>query len=332
MKAFVAQPIQPNGIEILKTVAEVTVNERGRCLTREEFLDEIRDVDALVIPWQSDVVDAEAISMAKNLKAVGRQGVGYENIDVQAATQNGIYVTYTPVHTPTVADMAFGLMLCAARRIHTADRFVKQGGWDIEGEWIPLQFLGVDIHHKTIGIIGCGRIGGEIAKRARGFDMTILYHDRVANEAVERDLGARRVPLETLLRESDFIHVNCSLNEDTHHLVSAPEFALMKETAVVVNTARGPVVDQRALCEALKHQKIVAAGLDVFEQEPIAADDALLELDNVVAVPHIGSAALETRQRMAEIVCQDAVNILTGNMPVYLLNPDVVKVRPLSKE
>jgi D-3-phosphoglycerate dehydrogenase len=330
MKVYVAQPIQPNGIKILEEIAEVKAQQSGRPSTREEFLREINDVDAVILPWQTEVMDIEALDVAKNLKIIGRQGVGYENIDLKTSTQKGVYVTYTPIHIPTVADIAMGLMLSAARKIILADRFVKDKMWEIGGEWVPLKFLGFDIHHKTIGIIGCGRIGAEIAKRAKGFDMVILYYDILENKAIERKLGARRVSLEKLLRESDFIHVNCNLTSDTKGLLSEREFGLMKKTAFIVNTARGPVIDQKALYNALKAQSIAGAGLDVFEEEPISADDPLLELDNVVLVPHIGSAAFETRQKMADIVCRDVVNVLTGKVPTYLLNPDVLKVRPLA--
>src|SRR4030042_4157689 len=202
--------------------------------------------------------------------------------------------------------MAFGLMFAAARKWALVDKFVKEGKWDVGGEWIPLQFLGVDIHHKTIGIVGCGRIGSEVAKRAKGFDMTILYYDIVENRAIEESLGARRVCLEDLLQESDFIHINCNLTTDTLGLIGEREFGLMKKTAIVVNTARGPIVHEEALCNALKNNRIAGAGLDVYEKEPPPPNSPLLRLDNVVLAPHIGSAALETRRKMAEIGCRDA--------------------------
>jgi len=206
VKVFVAQPIQPNGIEILQKVAEVVIDETGRPLDRRFFLNSIRDVDGVIIPWQTEIMDEEAISIAKNLKVIGRQGVGWENIDLQAATRKGIYVTITPVHIPTVADMAFTLMLAAARKLILADRFTREGKWEAAGEWVPLQFLGVDIHHKTIGIVGCGRIGSEIAKRAKGFDMTILYYDLVENKQIEQDLGACRVSLDQLFSSISTVH------------------------------------------------------------------------------------------------------------------------------
>lgn len=330
MKVYIAQPIQPEGVEILKQVAEVHSNPEGRPQTRAEFLAQIPDVDAVILPWHTEVMDKEAIGIAKNMKVIGRHGVGYENIDLEAAADRGIYVTFTPVHTPTVADTAFVLLMTAARRIAEADRFVKSGKWTVGGEWVAWQHMGLDIHHKTIGIIGCGRIGANVARRAHGFDMRILYYDEVAQPEVEKQTGAVRVGLEQLLREADFVSVNCALNEKTRGLMGAKQFALMKPTAVFVNTARGPIVDQVALTEALKSRRIAAAGLDVYAEEPIRQGDPLLTLDNVVLLPHIGSAAIEMRRKMAITVAEDVVNVLTGKKPTYLLNPRVLQVRPLS--
>lgn len=331
MKVYIAQPIQPEGVKMLEQVAEVRSNPEGRPQTRAEFLAQIPDVDAVILPWHTEVMDKEAIGLAKNLKVIGRHGVGYENIDLEAAADRGVYVTFTPVHTPTVADTTFALVMTAARRISEADRFVKDGKWTVGGEWVAWQYMGVDIHHKTLGVIGCGRIGALVAKRGTGFDMRILYHDEVARPDVEKETGAVRVDLETLLKESDFITVNCALNERTRKLLGAKQFAMMKPTAVVVSTARGPIIDQPALAEALKSRRIAAAGLDVFVEEPIPPGDPLLKLDNVVLLPHIGSAAREMRVKMALTVAEDVVKVLTGKEPTYLLNPRVRQVRPLGK-
>lgn len=329
MKIFIAQPIQPEGVEILKRVAEVHSNPEGRPLERQEFLGHIQDVEAVVLPWHTDVMDREAIQAASRLQVIGRHGVGYENIDLEAAADRGVYVTFTPVHTPTVADTAFVLLMAAARRIAEADRFVKSGKWAVGGEWVAWQHMGLDVHHKTIGIIGCGRIGAGVARRAHGFDMRILYHDEVERPEVEAETGAKKVPLDHLLQESDFVSVNCALTERTRGLLGAKQFALMKPTAVVVNTARGPIIDQPALVEALRNRRIAAAGLDVFIEEPIPPGDPLLQLDNVVLLPHIGSAALDMRRKMAVTVAEDVVRVLSGKQPTYLLNPRVREVRPL---
>ena len=331
MKIYIAQPIQPEGVEILKRVAEVKTNPEGRPQTRQEFLAQLPDIDAIIIPWHTDVMDKEAIDIAKKLKVIGRHGVGYENIDLEAAADRGIYVTFTPTQAPTVADTTFALLMAAARRIVEADRFVRTGKWTVGGEWVVWQNMGLDINNKTIGIIGCGRIGSGVAKRAYGFDMRILYYDEVAQPEIEKQTGAIRVSLEQLLRESDFISVNCSLNDRTRGLLGAKQFALMKPTAVLVNTARGPVIDQAALTEALKSRRIAAAGLDVYVEEPIPPNDSLLSLDNVVLLPHIGAAAIEFRRKQAVLVAEDVVKVLTGKEPTYLLNPRVKQVRPLGK-
>jgi glyoxylate reductase len=325
MKVYVAQPIQQNGIDILKKVAEVKVNPESRPQTREEFIRELPDVDAVILPWHTEVMDAEAIEIAKNLKVIGRHGVGIENIDVKAATQKGVAVTFTPVHTPTVADTSMALILNVARKFSEADRFVKDKKWDVGGEWVAWKFLGFDVHHKTIGIIGLGRIGAGVAKRASGFEMEILYHDVHQNKQAEEELGARRVSLEELLKNSDYISINCNLTPETKGLLGEKEFEMMKSTAIVVSTARGPIIDQKALVAALKKGTIFGAGLDVFEEEPIPLDDALLGLDNVVLLPHIGSSALEIRQKMAETVCNDVVSLLSGKKAQYLLNKEVLK-------
>ncbi|HSC70340.1 MAG TPA: D-glycerate dehydrogenase, partial [Candidatus Methylomirabilis sp.] len=309
MKVYVAQPIQPEAIKILEQVALVRSNPEGRPQTRQEFLAEISDVEAVILPWHTDVMDREAIGLAPRLQVIGRHGVGYDNIDLQAATERGVYVTFTPVLAPTMADTTFALLISAARRIAEADQFVKSGGWTIGGEWVPWKFMGVDMHHKTLGIIGCGRIGGGVARRAKGFEMRILYFDEVPQPDVERETGAVRVDLEHLLREADLISVTCSLNEKTRGLIGKQQFAMMKPTAVLVNTARGPIVDQAALVEALQTKRIAGAGLDVFIEEPIPPDDPILRLDNAVLLPHIGSATLENRRKMGVAVAQDVVSV-----------------------
>ncbi|MBI4573748.1 MAG: D-glycerate dehydrogenase [candidate division NC10 bacterium] len=329
MKIFIAQPIQPVAVEILKKVAEVHFNPEGRPLSRKEFLKNIGDVEAVILPWHTDVMDREALGIAARLQVIGRHGVGYDNIDLEAATERGIYVTFTPVLAPTMADTTFALLMAAARLIPQADRFVKAGQWTLGGEWVPWKFLGLDLHHKTLGIIGCGRVGAGVARRARGFDMRILYHDEVERPDVEAETGAKKVALDELLREAEFVSVTCALNERTRGLLGARQFAMMKPTAVLVNTARGPVLDQAALAEALQSRRIAAAGLDVFVEEPIPPGDPLLGLENVVVLPHIGSATLENRCKMGVTVAEDVVSVLTGKQPTYLLNPRVREVRPL---
>lgn len=325
MKVFVAQPIQPNGIEILKKVAEVIENPEKRPLERNEFLSQIKDVDAIILPWHTDIMDKEAFTVAKKLKIIARHGVGYENIDLEEATRRGIYVTICPVHTKTVADTAFVLIVCAARKISQADHFVKSKKWVVGGEWVAWKFMGVDLHEKTLGVIGAGRIGSDVLRRGTGFNMDLLYYDVESKPELEKEIGAKKVSLDTLLKESDFISVNTNLTEKTRNLISTKEFEIMKKNAVIVNTSRGPVIDEKALYQALKIKQIAAAGLDVYQEEPLPLNSPLLGLENVVLLPHIGSSALEMRYKMAEVTCQSVIDVLTGKKPKYLLNPEVKK-------
>lgn len=326
MKVFIAQPIQANGVKMLEEIAEVKSNPEGRPLERQEFLSQITDVDAVILPWHTDIMDKEAFAAAKNLKVIGRHGVGYENIDLVEATKRGVYVTYCPVHTPTVADTAFALIMVAGRRLSQADQFVKDGKWDIGGEWVAWKFLGVDIHDKTMGVIGAGRIGSEVLRRGTGFRMELLYYDLEDKVALEKETGATRVSLETLLKKADFVSINTNLTPETTHLIGAKELRMMKNNAVLVNTSRGPAIDQDALYQALKNGEIAAAGLDVYVDEPLPVSSKLRELDNVILLPHIGSAALEMREKMARITCQSVIDALTGREPEFMLNPEVRKV------
>jgi glyoxylate reductase len=250
--------------------------------------------------------------------------VGYDNIDVPAATTRGILVGNTPgVLTETTADLAFSLLMAAARRVVEADRYTRSGKWKT---WSPQVLLGQDIHGATLGIVGLGRIGSEVAQRARGFGMKILYHKTSRlNEADERKLGALYVPdLKALLAAADFVTLHVPLTPSTLHLIGEDEFAAMKPTAVLVNTSRGPVVDQRALYQALKSGRIFAAGLDVTEEEPIPLDDPLLTLENVIVLPHIGSASVETRKKMALMAAENLLAGLRGALPPYAVNPEAL--------
>ena len=272
----------------------------------------------------SQVMDPirETVLSAPGLRIVSNVAVGFDNIDLAAATRHGVMVTNTPgVLTDTTADFAFALMMAAARRVAEGDRFVREGefhGWAID------MLLGQDVWGATLGLVGVGRIGGAVARRARGFDMRILYTDEVALSAeVERELGATRVDLTTLLHEADFVSLHVPLTAETRHLISAHQLAQMKPTAVLVNTSRGPVVDEASLAEALRRRVIFAAGLDVFEHEP-DVDPALLELDNVVLAPHIASGSVRTRSEMSAMAVRNLLAGLRGERPPNLLNPEVL--------
>jgi glyoxylate reductase len=272
----------------------------------------------------SQVMDPirETVLSTPGLQIVANVAVGFDNIDVPAATRHGVMATHTPgVLTDTTADFAFVLMMAAARRVAEGDRFLRAGrfhGWAID------MLLGQDVWGATLGLVGVGRIGGAVARRARAFDMRILYTDAVPLPAdVERELGATRVELDELLAESDFVSLHVPLTADTRHLVGTPELERMKRTAVLVNTSRGPVVDEAALAEALREGRIFAAGLDVYEREP-EVHPALLELDNVVLAPHIASGSVRTRSDMSVLAVRNLLAGLRGERPPNLLNPQVL--------
>jgi glyoxylate reductase len=245
--------------------------------------------------------------------------VGFDNIDVAAATARGVLVTNTPgVLTETTADFAFALLLTTARRVVEGDHLARSGGWPT---WHPSFLLGQDVHGATLGIVGLGAIGSAVARRARGFAMRVLYSDSRPRPELEVELGASFVPLEALLRESDFVTLHVPLTPQTHHLIGRRELGLMKPSAFLINTSRGPVVDQEALCEALRSHVIAGAGLDVAEVEPVPEGDPLLELENFVLTPHVASASVATRTRMAGMAADAILAVLQGERPVNLLNP-----------
>ena len=285
----------------------------------DELKRRLADKDG-VLPTGSDRIDASLLGAAPRLKAVCNIAVGYNNIDLEACTARGIVATNTPaVLDETTADTTWVLLMAAARRITEAERWLRAGNWK---GWKNDQFLGVDVHHATLGIVGMGRIGQAIAQRARGFSMRVLYHNRKRLPLkIERATGARYVPLERLLRQSDFVSLNMPYSPSSHHLIGAQQLALMKPTAVLVNAARGGIVDDAALIAALKERRIAAAGLDVFEGEP-RFNPGFLELDNVALVPHIGSATRATRTAMALLASKNVTAALSGKRPPNLLNPE----------
>lgn len=319
-KTFVTRPIFQETIELLGKHTEVRSNPDDRVLSKSELIRNLADVDG-AITLVTDTVDREILESARQLKVVANFGVGFNNVDVDSASSLGIAVTNTPgVLTETTADLAWSLLMSAARRIPEADRFVRAGRFKA---WGPQMLLGQDVFGKTLGLIGLGRIGQAVARRARGFDMRTLFYDpELVPESTIEALGVRRATLDEIYREADFISLHVPLLPETKHLLNDRTFALMKKTCVVVNTSRGPVVDEKALVRALKDGRIAAAGLDVFEREPqIEAD--FFDLDNVVLAPHIGSASTETRLRMSMMTAENLLAVLNGNRPPNLVNPDV---------
>lgn len=320
---LVTRPIMEEPLERLRERCDVTVHENDFGIPRDELLQVVRGRDAIVT-MLTEKVDAEFLAAAgPELKLVANHAVGFDNVDLAACTAAGVLASNTPdVLTETTADTAFALLLAAARRVGEGERFLRSRAPWI---WGPLMMLGQDVHHKTIGIVGFGRIGQAVARRARGFGMTVLYADAVRLPAeVEDETGARRVELDELLGSSDFVSIHTNLTEETRHLFGDKEFARMKPTAVIVNTSRGPVVDEAALADALEAGEIFGAGLDVFEREP-EVHEKLLGLENVVVIPHLGSATVDTRNAMGHVVVDNVFAALDGQRPPTLLNPDAFR-------
>jgi len=296
--------------------------EKDEVIPRDVLLREVRETEALLC-MVTEQIDEELLAHAPRLRIVANMAVGYDNVDVPALTRRGILLTNTPgVLTETTADLTFALILAIARRVAEAERFVRAGHWR---SWGPLFFVGHDVHHATVGIIGLGRIGMEVAKRARGFDMRILYTSRTRKREAEETLGCIPVDLTTLLHESDFVTVHVPLTSETRHLLSTPQFKLMKRTAFLINVARGPIVDQQALYAALRDGLIAGAALDVTDPEPIPLADPLLSLNNCLILPHIGSASIATRTRMATLAAENIVAFLAGRRPPTPVNPEVLE-------
>lgn len=295
----------------------VDVNPHDRAMTRGEFLEAVRGRDGLLCLLTEDI-DDEVLDIAPGLKGIAMYAVGYNNVDVDACTRRGIPVTNTPdVLTDTTADIAWALIFATARRVAEGDRYVREGRFT---GWGPLLMLGSDVTGKTLGIIGAGRIGTATAVRAAGFSMPIVYTSRSRSEAIER-LGARYLPLDDLLRESDFVSLHVPLTPETTHLIGARELDLMKPTAYLVNTTRGPVVDEKALVRALRKGVIAGAGLDVFEREP-ELEPGLVDLENVVMLPHVGSGTVATRIRMGNMAAVNLIAMVSGEDPPNCVNPE----------
>jgi glyoxylate reductase len=289
---------------------------------RDVLLRKVEDIEGL-LSLLTEKVDGELFSRAPKLKVVSNCAVGFDNIDIPEATKHGIIIGNTPgVLTETTADFAFALLMAAARRVVEGDKIVRSGGWKT---WGPMTLLGYDIYGSTLGIIGLGRIGMAVATRAKGFGMKLLYYDLIRRKDVENELGIKYVGLDTLLKESDFVTIHTNLTPETRHLIGAKQFAMMKKTSVLINDARGPIVDNNALYEALRDGKIGFAGLDVTEPEPIPSNHPLLTLDNVIITPHIASASVETRTKMGLMAAENLIAGLKGEMPPNPVNPEVLK-------
>ncbi|UCB61008.1 MAG: D-glycerate dehydrogenase [Candidatus Bathyarchaeota archaeon] len=323
-KIFVTRELPERGSREIRERFDVDVWPEYVAPPKDVIIARASKVDALAT-LLSDEIDAEVFDAAPNLKIVSQFAVGFDNIDVKEATKRGIYVTNTPgVLTETTADFAWALLMAAARRIVEADGYVRSGKWKVG--WHPTMLQGMDVYGATIGVVGLGRIGLAIAKRARGFDMEILYYDVVRREGLEKEFGVQYAEIDDLLRKADFVSIHVPLLKDTYHLINEKRLKLMKKTAVLINNARGPVIDEKALYRALKEGWIHGAGLDVFEQEPTSLDNPLLTLGNVVVAPHISSSSVETRARMSGMVAENLIAFFEGRAPPNLVNKAVTEI------
>jgi glyoxylate reductase len=320
-KVLVTRQIFDEALNLLGKHFEVESNQRDLPPTPTQLLKKLQGKQGAVT-LVACTFDERLLAQCPELKIISNVAVGYNNIDVKAATRRGVMVTNTPgVLDDTTADFTWCLILGTARRLVEGDKFFRTGKWK---GWGLMQFLGYDVHHKTLGIFGLGRIGKAVARRAKGFDMRAIYYDTArADESTERELGVMYVDKRTLLRESDFVTLHIPLLPETNHFISHAELALMKKTAILINASRGPVVDEKALVKALKDGKIAGAGLDVYEKEP-KCERALIGMKNVVLAPHTASASYETRAKMAMIAVQNCIAGLSGQRPPNLLNPEVM--------
>ncbi len=324
-RVFVTRRILPDALNLIEPAAELEIwPEEAPPPTR--ILREKSAAAAGILTNIMDRVDAQLMDAAPNLKIISHLAVGLDNVDVAEATRRGIPVGYTPgVLAKATADVAFALLMSAARRIGESERWVRRGQWNLA--FHPLRWLGVDVHEKTLGIVGMGQIGLEMARRGRGFDMRVIYHSRTRRPDLEAEHGLTYVDLATLLAESDFVSLHTPLTPETRHYIGEPELRQMKPTAILVNAARGPVVDSKALYVALKEGWIYAAGLDVTDPEPLPADDPLLTLENIVIAPHLGSASLASRGAMCDLAARNLIAGLQDKPLEQCANPQVYEVK-----
>lgn len=318
---LISKHIFAEAAEHLKARARVDYHDSDEGLPADELVARLAGKRGLVCQL-TDRIDAAVMDAAPEVRVVSNVAVGFDNIDVAAATKRGVMVTNTPgVLTNTTADLAFALLLGAGRRLGEAERYLRAGRFK---QWRIDLLTGWDIWGATLGVFGMGRIGQAVARRGKGFNMRVLYYDpfRLSSES-ERELGVEFAPVEQVLARSDFVTLHCALTPRTHHLISGPQLRAMKSTAVLVNTSRGPVVDEAALADALETGEIAAAGLDVFENEP-AVHPKLLQQENALIVPHIASASVATRTRMCLMAAENMVAGLAGERPPNIVNPEVL--------
>lgn len=315
---LLVEKIDEVGVDILRRVAKITV---ASAASEDVLVEEIRDMDAVIIRTVGKI-SAKVIESANKLKVIGRHGAGYDNVDVETATKYGIPVVYTPeANTESVADHTIGLMIAVAKKIPQAHlALTKNCDW-----FVRYKYIGTEIYGKTLGIIGLGRIGRAVARRAKGFKMKILAYDPLISEAAAKKLGVKLVDLETLLRNSDFVSLHVPLTKETQGLVGQKELEMMKDGAYLINTSRGEIINENAVYEALVEGKLAGAAFDVYTREPPDRENPLFKLDNVVATPHMAAHTQEALRRMAVDVASDVVRVLRGRKPKYIINPEVYR-------
>lgn len=327
-KLFITRELFEDVIKKLEEYYDVEVWDRYQPPPYEVLLQKAKEVDALG-SLLTDRIDCNLLQQAKRLRIVAQYAVGYDNIDVECATRLGIYVTNTPgVLTEATAELTWALLMAVARRIVEADHFVRWGEWwRLQTGWHPKMMLGVELYGKTLGIIGLGRIGSRVAEFAKAFGMKVIYYDIKRKEDLEKKLGVEYRDLDTLLQEADIVTIHVPLTKETYHLLNEERLRKMKRGALLINTARGAVIDTDALVKALKEGWIAGAGLDVHESEPLDPNHPITAFKNVVLLPHIGSATYETRHRMAELVAENLIAFYKGEVPPTLVNKEVVNIR-----
>lgn len=326
-KVYITREIPKRGLEKIKMFYDVEVWSEYTPPPKEIIMQKAKNADALVT-LLTDPIDKEILEEAKRLKIISQYAVGIDNIDIETATRLGIYVTNTPgVLANAVADLTWALILGITRRIVETDKFVRTGSWEFSGAgWHPTMMLGMELRGKKLGIIGLGSIGTEVAKKARCFGMQVIYYSKRRKRELEDKYGFKYVDLETLLKESDVISIHVPLTKETELMIGEKELRLMKKTAYLINTSRGRVIDEDALLRALKDGWIAGAALDVFWEEPLPKSHPLINLDNVILTSHVGSATVETRERMAEMVADNLIAFYKGEIPPNLVNKDVIKI------
>jgi len=318
-KVYITRKIPEPGPSILKKYFQTNMNSGVDVLEREKLFENVMGVDALIC-MLGDKIDSEVMDAAgHNLKVISCYSVGHDHVDIYEATKRKIAVTNTPnVLANTTADLTFSLILTAARNIVNADRYVRYGNWKFG--WTPDLFLGYDVYESTLGIIGLGEIGTLLAKRARGFDMEVIYYSKTRKHKIESELDITYVSLEELLQRSDFVSIHVSLNKDSFHMIDESKFKLMKKTAFIINTSRGKVINEQHLISALKDKVIAGAALDVYEIEPISKSNPLTQMSQTILLPHIGSATFRTRSKMAEVAANNIVNFFNRKGIVHKIN------------